>query len=230
MADIPLSPDPPRPRLLDLFCGAGGCARGYVLTGFDVTGVDHRPQPRYRLSGASAFVQADALEYVAQHGREYDIIHASPPCQAYSRTQRIWRNTYPDLLAATRAALEASGRLWVIENVEESPMGGVLLCGTMFGLLVLRHRRFESPALTLGPSGGCQHPSGNRCVQTGRPIQPGQFVTVAGNISGVRLAGKAMGIDWMTRKGLVQAIPPAYTEWVGRQLRDALGREESLHG
>jgi DNA (cytosine-5)-methyltransferase 1 len=209
-----------RPRLLDLFCGAGGCAVGYYRAGFDVVGVDHEPQPRYPFR----FVQADALEFVAAHGREYDVIHASPPCQGYSRTQRIWGNTYPDLLGQTRAALLATGRLWVIENVEEAPMGGVLLCGTMFGLRVLRHRRFESPALTLGPSGGCRHPRGNRCAKAGRPVRPGQFVSVAGNISGVKLAGKAMGIDWMVRRELVQAIPPAYTEWVGRQLLAALQR------
>ncbi len=203
--------------MLDLFCGAGGCAVGYHRAGFDVTGVDIAPQPRYPFP----FVQADALEYVAAHGREFDVIHASPPCQAYSRTQRIHGKEYPDLLAATRRALEATGRPWVIENVEEAPLGGIVLCGTFFGLKVLRHRRFESSELLLCGY-QCRHPKDNRCVQVGRPICAGQFVTVAGNISGVKLAGKAMGIDWMIRRELTQAIPPAYTEFIGRQLRHYL--------
>src|SRR5262252_422519 len=107
-----------RPRLLDLFCGAGGAAMGYSRAGFDVTGVDHRPMPRYPF----VFVQADALEYVAEHGREYDVIHASPPCRAYSRMRRITKREYPELIAPTRATLDAVGRPFVIENVEHAPL------------------------------------------------------------------------------------------------------------
>jgi DNA (cytosine-5)-methyltransferase 1 len=206
-----------RPRLLDLFCGAGGAAVGYHRAGFEVVGVDHKPQKRFPF----LFVQTDALTYLAAHGHEFDAVHASPPCQAYSRTRAIWNNNYPDLLAAVRHVLETSGKPWIIENVEEAPLGGIVLCGTQFGLRVLRHRRFESSVFLWAPD-PCLHPKDNRCVQVGRPIGEGQMVTVAGNISGVKLAGKAMGIDWMTRDELTQAIPPAYTEFVGKQLRAAL--------
>ena len=139
------------PRLLDLFCGAGGCAAGYVRAGFEAHGVDLADQPRYLLSGASSFTRADALEYVQAHGRGYDVIHASPPCQAYSKAT-AWRgdrSRHPDLIAITRELLEATGRPWAIENVPcaarhmRSP---VLLCGTMFGLRVRRHRLFELSA------------------------------------------------------------------------------------
>ena len=139
------------PRLLDLFCGAGGCAAGYVRAGFEAHGVDLADQPRYLLSGASSFTRADALEYVQAHGRGYDAIHASPPCQAYSKAT-AWRgdrSRHPDLIAITRELLEATGRPWAIENVPcaarhmRSP---VLLCGTMFGLRVRRHRLFELSA------------------------------------------------------------------------------------
>lgn len=107
-----------RPRLLDLFCGAGGCSAGYDRAGFDVTGVDVVPQPRYPF----AFHQGDALEYVAAHGHEYDAIHASPPCQSYTPLRALSPDKeYPDLVAVTRAALEATGRPWVIENVPGAP-------------------------------------------------------------------------------------------------------------
>ncbi len=202
-----------KPRLLDAFCGGGGSAVGYARAGFNVTGIDNRPQPRFPF----AFIQGNALEYLAEHGREFDVITASPPCQAYSRTQRIHGREYPDLLATTRRLLMATGRPWVIENVTEAPMGGIVLCGTFFGLRVIRHRRFESNVFLWCPF-QCKHPSDNRAPIVGRPIKPGQFVTVAGNISGVKLAGEAMGIDWMVRRELVQAIPPAYTEFIGRQL------------
>ena len=107
-----------KPRLLDLFCGAGGAAMGYYRAGFDVVGVDIKPQPRYQFE----FHQGDALEYCAAHGYEFDVIHASPPCQAYSVTRSIHGNEYPDLVAVTRAALQATGKPWVIENVVGAPL------------------------------------------------------------------------------------------------------------
>ena len=139
-----------RPKLLDLFCGAGGCSVGYHRAGFDVTGVDARPQPSYPF----AFVQADALAYLGEHGREYDAVHASPPCQRYSIARRIHGNgeTHPDLLEPTRAALVSNGRPWIIENVPGAPVRfPVLLCGLMFGLRVFRHRLFESSVLLFCP-------------------------------------------------------------------------------
>lgn len=221
-----------RPRLLDLFCGAGGCAAGYVRAGFEVHGVDIEPQPRYLLSGATSFTRADALEYVRQHGREFDVIHASPPCQAYSITRHlptVASGAHPDLLAPTRRLLQQIGRLWIIENVYGAPFRPpvAMLCGLMFGLSLFRHRWFESDILLLAPA---HERHGKRRV--GR----NGFVTLAGHGS-ARSGGRitvppdhrtvaawrlASGIDWMTRDELAQAIPPAYTEYLGPQLRAAL--------
>jgi len=211
-----------RLRLLDLFCGGGGAAKGYVDAGFDVTGVDIVFQRHYPFR----FIQCDALEYVAKHGHEYDSIHASPPCQAYSATRYIPNRrdiARVDLVAQTRVALEATGRLWVIENVVGSPLRSpLLLCGTMFGLLVYRHRLFESPLLLFGMA----HPVHRVRIKSGRLAhyqgQPGRMVTVAGHMFSARAAATAMGIDWMTRDELAQAIPPAYTRLIGTQLLRAL--------
>lgn len=219
-----------RPRLLDLFSGAGGAAMGYHRAGFDVTGVDVRPMPRYPFS----FVEGDALAYVAAHGAEYDVIHASPPCQAYLNLGGVNRTLgrsydHPDLIAATRDALSATQRPYVIENVMDAApaLRAVLrLCGTSFGLPLRRHRLFESTVLL--PGIACAHgrfteprywtswrPNGERRLAT--------TVQVYGNNAGASEWEAAMGIDWMTRAELKQAIPPAYTEHVGRALLAALG-------
>lgn len=215
-----------RPRLLDLFCGAGGAARGYQLAGFHVTGVDSKPQPRY---AGDDFVRADALAYVAAHGREFDVIHASPPCQQYTALRRLTKREYPDLIAPTRRALEATGRPWVIENVPGAPLvAPAMLCGTMFGLRVYRHRLFESPVVFFTPGHGRHRVP---TIQRGYARDWPGFVTVAGGLDvPVALAARAMGIDWMTRAELSQAIPPAYCEWLGRQLRRALERRPALPG
>jgi DNA (cytosine-5)-methyltransferase 1 len=185
---------------------------GYHLAGFDVVGVDVKAQPRYPF----AFVQSDALEYVAEHGREFDAIHASPPCQAHSNAQKIRGNDHPDLVAPTRAALSVTGRPWIIENVLGAPLiNPTLLCGTMFGLNVYRHRLFETSfpvPLILHPAHHAQP------VKMGRRVKAGDVIQVVGNFTDVAYARAAMGIDWMTRDGLSQAIPPAYTEFLGRQL------------
>lgn len=207
-----------KPRLLDLFCCAGGAAKGYADAGFDVTGVDIRPQPRYPF----AFVQGDALAYLAEHGWNFDAVHASPPCQQYSVTRSRHKDReYPDLLAATRSALILNDRAWVIENVVGAPFHfHVQLCGTMFGLRVYRHRRFESSFLMFQP----HHPkhSGPALYQRGRKAryEAGGFVTVTGNVGSY--CGPAMGIDWMTGEELSQAIPPAYTKWIGEHLMRVL--------
>jgi hypothetical protein len=132
-----------KPRLLDMFCGAGGCSMGYLRAGFEVTGVDLHPQPHYPFR----FIQADAIAYCRKHGHEYDVIHASPPCQAYSITKNLKtaKTSHPDLVAATRAALIRTRKPYVIENVPGSPLiNPLMLCGSMFGLGVIRHRLFES--------------------------------------------------------------------------------------
>ncbi len=212
-------------RLLDLFCGAGGAAVGYHRAGFEVVGVDHLPQKHYPFE----FILADALEYVRDHGREYDAIHASPPCQAWSALRHLRpENEYPDLVGATRELLCASGGIpYVIENVPKAPLRfTITLCGSAFGLRVRRHRRFESNVPLLGRL--CDH------RWQGHPIDVsgtgGRRITRrlgdhGGNTNkplNLAQAREAMGIGWMGRYELSQAIPPAYTEWIGRQLMKVL--------
>jgi DNA (cytosine-5)-methyltransferase 1 len=210
-----------RPRLLDLFCGAGGAAMGYHRAGFDVVGVDINPQPRYPF----AFVQTDALEYVAAHGHEFDAIHASPPCQEYSALRALTPDKhYPDLVAPTRDALERTGKPYVIENVMSAPLThGITLCGGMFGLRTYRHRRFESSVLMFQP----HHPRHVAKTSTKKRRscwEAGMHISVTGDI-GSTIGGLAMGIDWMTGNELSQAIPPAYTEYIGARLIAALRQE-----
>lgn len=198
-------------RLLDLFCGAGGAAMGYYRAGFDeIVGVDIKPQPRYPFQ----FVQADALEYLESFCVGFDAIHASPPCQAFTSARVIHGRKHPDLLTPTRQALSRIGLPWVIENVPGAPMEThVRLCGSLFGEpRLVRHRQFEfsHPPAVLWPS--CAHAK--------------ETISVFGHgghvYHGVQEWREIMGIDWMTRDELAQAIPPAYTEYIGRQLLEAL--------
>jgi DNA (cytosine-5)-methyltransferase 1 len=207
-----------QPNLLDLGCCQGGATRGYQLAGFRVTGVDRDQQPRYC---GDEFIQADALEYLAEHGHEYDAIHSSMPCQGYSDTQRLHGKAWPRLIAPTRLILLGMGHpCWVMENVAAAPLlDPVELCGAMFGLRTYRHRLFESNLPLAAPA----HPA-HKAPQAkmGRPAKPGEFVHLVGNFSGVTEAKAAVGIDWMNRDGLRESVPPAYTEFVGRQLLDHL--------
>lgn len=231
-----------RPRLLDLFCCAGGAAMGYQHTGFDVTGVDIRPQPHYPFE----FVQADALEYLAAHGHEYDAIHASPPCQKYSTmTKGRWQDRkHPDLIAPTRALLVQSGVPYVIENVGGAPLiNPVMLCGTMFGLQtsegsqLRRHRLFECSWASLILTPPCNHNDGSPIGVYGggqnparrRPATIGVWGNAGGHSErdnldhyGIDARREAMGIDWTSGPELSEAIPPAYTEFVGHHLIQAL--------
>lgn len=190
---------------------------GYARAGFDVVGVDIAPQPRYPF----AFVLSDAIEYVAEHGHEYDVIHASPPCKQHTALRSIWGREYDDLVGPTRDALRSVGRPYVIENVPRSPLvDPIMLCGSMFGLRVIRHRLFETePPLYFVPA-TCSHPRN----AVGRQGYKGQreWVTVAGHFSNVEKAGRAMGIDWLRQRELAQAIPPAYTRWIGEQILELL--------
>jgi DNA (cytosine-5)-methyltransferase 1 len=204
-------------RLLDLFCGAGWAAMGYHRAGFEVVGVDIKPQPRYPF----AFVQADALEYASTHGHEFDVIHASPPCQAYSITKSLRKRHHPDLVASTRDALIRLGRPYVIENVIGAPLRvSLILCGSMFdGLRVYRHRAFECEPLQVFPPATCNH-SFSMPASKGQyhSLDEQKFITCVGHNFQARSGKLAMGIDWMTRDEMAQAIPPAYTEYIGRQL------------
>ena len=314
-------------RLLDLFCGAGGAAMGYSRADFDqIVGVDIKPQPRYPFE----FVQADALEYLAEHGYDYDAIHASPPCQGYSIMHNLpWLRgrDYPLLLLPTLEMLEGLGKPYVVENVmgarhgsktlrkrglEDHGLKAGWLCGTMFGLPFYRHRLFATNWLWLAPGHPKHklnlHPRSERYVYGGtvrglpggaagldvRPrenpvnsawrqyhdgalnIRPGyekvpfSYPTIVGerlrangrpkevayresagrdsggltqpanslarwqgngaqgngvglgHAKGWRLAAEAMGIDWMKRDELTQAIPPAYTEFIGTRLLEVI--------
>ena len=195
------------PKALDLFCCAGGASEGLRRAGFDVTGVDIEPQAHYPFT----FIKADAMT-VPLEG--FDFVWASPPCQAYTLAQRIRDNNHPDLIAPTRERLRRLGVPWAIENVVGAPLiDPIELCGAMFGLQVYRHRLFECSFPIAAP----HHPDHVAPLRKmGRPVRAGEFMHVVGNFSGVAQARKAMGIDWMVRDELREAIPPAYAEYIGR--------------
>ena len=209
-----------RPKLLDLFCGAGGASVGYFDAGFDVVGVDINPQPNYPFD----FVQADALEYVKEHRHEFDVIHASPPCQA-STTLTSGTNkgrVYPQLIPATRELLKSTGLPYVIENVQGSDVRRDLtLCGETFGLGVLRHRYFEVSGFDVVQPEHKPHRGRVTGWNHGK-YHDGPYFAVYGEGGGkgtVAQWQQAMGIDWTSdRKELAEAIPPAYTEHIGLQL------------
>lgn len=206
-------------RILDLFCCAGGAGMGYHQAGFDVTGIDIDPQPDYPFP----FHQADALEYVTEHGHEYDAIHASPPCQGYTTMGNRNRLEWPKLITPLRAILETTGRLWVIENVPGARADmrhPILLHGGIFGLGVDRPRLFETNAelLTLPMGPRVRRPVGVYGKLDGRRLWTRNDGTELRAAADLKTAQEAMGIDWMDWDHLREAIPPAYTEWIGAQL------------
>ena len=207
-----------KPRLLDLFCGAGGCAMGYHRAGFEVVGVDINPQPHYPFE----FHQADALTYPLEG---FDAIHASPPCQGYSRMRHLpWlqEKQYPLLIGVMWDTLTANGAPWVIENVEDAPMPySVTLCGQSFGLPLYRHRRFGTSHLIFAPP----HLRHRKVITPGRLLKDRGRVSTWERATGLPAV---MGCPWMTQHEVSQAIPPAYTEWIGRQLLAILQRESEV--
>lgn len=223
-----------RPRLLDLFCGAGWASMGYYRAGFDVVGVDIVPQPHYPFE----FHRADALQFPLDG---FDAIHASPPCQSYSvavtsRSSR-WVPTLgkdePALIAPIRARLAATGVPYVIENVAgatremEFPL---LLCGTMFGLPIPRHRRFETvPMILMAPGHpDCRGVAKRYAAQRGWDHRD-MTVTGKGRRAGtLQRWQEVMGIDWqMTQHQLAEAIPPVYTEYIGSELMAFVRAEDA---
>lgn len=197
-------------KLLDLFCGAGGAAMGYHRAGFEVVGVDINPQPRYPFE----FHQADALEYPLDG---FDVIHASPPCQAYSKCANYHhRVKHPRLISDIRDKLKNNGRAFVIENVEGarcSLIQPIMLCGSMFGLTIRRHRYFEISPLTMFLIPPCNHKK-NPVYITGTPrSKNGKRKDPPADVK-----REAMGTPWMTIKNMDEAIPPAYTEFIGKRL------------
>lgn len=206
-------------KLLDLYCKAGGASKGYQLAGFEVVGVDIKKQKRYPFE----FIQADCLELMKDMDflRSFDVIAASPPCQTHSITQHL-RNAQGkstdkvDLIPQTREALIASGKPYVIENVPGAPLiNPIQMCGSYFGLKVRRHRRFESNLPLVGSP--CKH------KEQGKPV--GVYGSMRDEIpkgghtaKSIEEAREAMGIDWMIWGELVEAIPPIYTQEIGKQI------------
>lgn len=208
-------------RVLDAFCGAGGASRGYQLAGFHVTGVDIEPQPNYI---GDDFHQGDAIEYIDEHGSKFDFVHSSPPCQSSSALTKGTNKgrEYPQLIPPTRAALLSTGRPWVIENVSGAPIRrDITLCGEMFGLAVLRHRHFEFGNASFPPPVHRAH-RGRVAGMRHSVWYEGPYFAVYGEGGGkgsVAQWQQAMDIHWTdVRKEIAEAIPPAFTHWIGTQL------------
>jgi DNA (cytosine-5)-methyltransferase 1 len=230
---IATGPDGSRPRLLDLFCGAGGASVGYHRAGFDVTGVDNKPHPDYPFE----ILIDDAMTVVRD--RDYldtfDVVAGSPPCPRYSRiTPEHTRHQHPDYLPPFRDAMKTWGGIYVIENVVGAPMDHpLMLCGSAFGLRVRRHRLFESNAFLM--ASGCFHDPTTPPVGVYGDhgdarvyVRPETGTRRGIKAQGVAEAQHALGIDWMTTwDDLTDAIPPAYTHYLGDQLMDHLARERA---
>lgn len=198
---------------------------GYHRAGFTrIVGIDIEKQKRYPFE----FIQADALEYVREHGHEFDAIHASPPCQDYSSMAIFTTKKYPRLIEPIRNELKKTSKPYVIENVERakrSMNNPFMLCGTMFGLEILRHRLFEvSPPIYF--SGFSCHHYKKVAPRNRKPNLDTEFESAAFN--NLANAKKQMGIDWMTADGLREAIPPAYTEFIGKHLINHLNQISTL--
>lgn len=218
--------------LLDTFCKAGGCSKGYADAGFEIVGVDIEPQPNYPYE----FIQADAFDYVLEHGWKFDAIHASPPCQAYSQaTNEEDRAKHPNLVLPMRWAMRRTGKPYIMENVVGAPLiEPKLYCGSMFNLRVQRHRLFETNWPLVQPF--CQHrwQDEDKCWETMVSKERGKWrktgiAYVFGNGSKMRdpsnlrrpetsIWREAMDIDWMAKAEMAQAIPPRYTEFIGKEL------------
>ena len=213
-------------NILDLYCGAGGASAGYVQAGHTVTGVDLHPQPDYPYK----FIQGDALAYVAEHGHEYDAIHASPPCQASTTlakgTLAYLGKEYPQLIPATRAALAQHHGPTFLENVVGADMRADLtLCGEMFGLRVIRHRRFEINGATVPVPNHIPHRGkvlGHNHYAYTSESDGGYYFPVYGHGGGkgsLAMWQDAMRINWTNnRRSITEAIPPAYTRYIGSHL------------
>lgn len=220
-------------RVLDLFCGAGGAGEGYRRLGMDVTGVDKFAQPE----NPHRFIQSDWESYLLEHGHEYDLIHTSPVCKGYANVNSWAASTHARQIPIVRKRLIQLGKPYVIENVYsarwdmENP---VQVCGSVFGLRVRRHRLFESNMELEGS--GCDHKwqdASKIYLRRGRYSRPTASGVCPVNGDGkqllnvttareLELRSQAMGIDWMSWTTLTQAIPPAFTEFIGAQILEQM--------
>jgi DNA (cytosine-5)-methyltransferase 1 len=217
-----------RLKLLDLFCGGGGASMGYHQAGFEVTGIDLKNQPDYPFT----FIQKDAMQILADldYLNQFDVIHASPPCQVFTRARHLMKaqgnsTNKPDLVEAVRDALRAWGGTYVIENVVGAPIQGIVLCGSSFGLKVRRHRIFESNKQL--KSLHCDHKTQGNPIGVygamgdqpqGEDKATGKYV-YGGTVAKTLIEGQqAMGIDWLKWQQLKESIPPAYKKHRGKQL------------
>lgn len=223
-----------RPLAVDVYCCQGGASRGYNLAGYDILGVDKDPQPRYPYE----FVQADALTFLSDligagmrwRGRPVRLLAGSPPCQGRTTARTIQNREHPKLIAPTRKLMIAAKVPYIIENVptngvDDDPLiDPIELCGSMFGLRTYRHRLFESNmpiAARLHP----RHLLG--AVKMGRKLGPADQYVAVGNFTSVAEVSRDMGVEWMTRDGVRECIPPAYTRFLGEQM---LSLPQDAHG
>lgn len=221
-------------RALDAFCCKGGSSRGYQRAGFHVTGVDIEEQPGY---AGDVVHRGDAVAFIYEHGRSFDLIHAGPPCQhdcTLTAGTNAGKFTYPDLLEPTREALEFIGRPYVIEQPPGKATArmprkpDLTLCGEMFGLSVIRHRNFWFEGIEVPTIAHKPHRGRTRGYRHGKWYD-GPYLAVYGDGGGKGTVAEwqaAMGIDWTNdRKSIAEAIPPAYTEFIGRHVARALAGE-----
>lgn len=215
------------PVVLDLFCGGGGAGMGYKRAGFEVIGVDSNEDCGKYFAKVGTFYHDTWKAGLEKYGEQADFIHASPPCQGYSlltswsRADRV--DSHPRLIEPVRAALEQSGKPWIIENVPGAPLlNPITLCAWTFNYEHYRHRLFE-------PGGGLKltEPTHRKHEVLGRQTGHrtfGAFHSVAGNYDSTKLAKEVMGIDWMRGRALSESIPPYFTHFLGMQMRSHLRR------
>lgn len=216
----------PAYMIADLGCGAGGASWGYHLAGrLDVTGVDNVPQPRYPVK--AKFALSDAMEFLERHGRKFHAFALSPPCQYYSDMSDCrpgLAETYPDLIPSWREAVQSFGVPYVIENVRGAPLKNpLMLCSARFGREMYRHRFFESDFELTGPA----HQKHTVRASKAGHWEPGTYISVAGHCAPIEKARQVMGIQWMVRDELVEAVPPYFTEHIGHQLVAELDRRHA---